>query len=158
MNRSLRIATITLILIAPAAVVQADEAGAQPTGREIMELVDARDDGDHMSQDMQMILIDRNGGQRKRTMRSFGMDQGEDNWSIMFFLDPADVKDTGFLTYDYDDTDKDDDQWLYLPALKKTARCSPSGLQTTCPSFPGLLSSASTFPESTSTTRTLRFM
>jgi hypothetical protein len=32
------------------------------------------------------------------------------------------VKETGFLTYDYDDADKDDDQWLYLPALKKTKR------------------------------------
>ena len=30
--------------------------------------------------------------------------------------------DTGFLTYDYDDPVRDDDQWLYLPALKKTKR------------------------------------
>ena len=27
-----------------------------------------------------------------------------------------------FLTYDYDDASKDDDQWLYLPALKKVKR------------------------------------
>jgi hypothetical protein len=40
----------------------------------------------------------------------------------MFFLDPPDVKDTGFLTYDYDEDERDDDQWLYLPALKKTKR------------------------------------
>jgi len=40
----------------------------------------------------------------------------------MFFLAPADVKDTGFLTFDYDDDSRDDDQWLYLPALKKTKR------------------------------------
>jgi hypothetical protein len=44
----------------------------------------------------------------------------------MFFLSPADVKDTGFLTYDFDDADKDDDQWLYLPALKKTKRIASS--------------------------------
>jgi hypothetical protein len=122
MIRSLRIISLTLLFLAPAALSQSDEAAAPPTGREIMDLVDARDNGDRVSQDMQMILIDKNGGQRKRTMRSFGMDKGEDNWSIMFFLDPADVKDTGFLTYDYDDTEKDDDQWLYLPALKKTKR------------------------------------
>jgi hypothetical protein len=30
--------------------------------------------------------------------------------------------DTGFLTFDYDDPDRDEDQWLYLPALKKTKR------------------------------------
>ena len=39
---------------------------------------------------------------------------------------PADVKDTGFLTYDYDDESRDDDQWLYLPALKKTKRIASS--------------------------------
>jgi hypothetical protein len=120
MIRSLCIALFSLLF---AAVSAADDAAeAPPTGRQIMEWADERDDGDHVTQDMQMILIDKNGGQRKRTMRSYGMDMGEDKWSIMFFLDPADVKDTGFLTYDYDDTDKDDDQWLYLPALKKTKR------------------------------------
>ena len=42
--------------------------------------------------------------------------------SLMFFLSPADIKNTGFLTYDYDASGKDDDQWLYLPALRKTKR------------------------------------
>jgi len=100
---------------------QAEEA-ATPTGREIMDLVDARDDGDLATQDMKMVLIDKNGSQRKRTIRSLRKDVGEDSYSIMFFLDPADVKDTGFLTYDYDEDERDDDQWLYLPALKKTKR------------------------------------
>ena len=36
------------------------------------------------------------------------------------------MKNTGFLTYDYDEHDKDDDQWLYLPALKKSKRISTS--------------------------------
>jgi hypothetical protein len=40
----------------------------------------------------------------------------------MFFLHPADVKNTAFLTCDYDDPNRDDDQWLYLPALGKTKR------------------------------------
>ena len=91
---------------APAASAE----GAALTGRQIMDLADARDDGDRSIQDMKMILIDKNGSQRKRTIRSFRMDVGEDEHSILFFLDPADVKDTGFLTYDYDDPNKDDDQ------------------------------------------------
>ena len=44
----------------------------------------------------------------------------------MFFLEPADVTNTGFLTYDYDDSERDDDQWLYLPALRKSKRISSS--------------------------------
>jgi outer membrane lipoprotein-sorting protein len=54
------------------------------------------------------------------------MDEGKDRKSIMFFQEPADVKGTGFLTWDYDDEDRDDDRWLYLPAMKKTRRISGS--------------------------------
>ncbi len=109
------------LLVVGAAASHAEDV-APMTGREIMELVDARDDGDKSTQDMKMILIDKNGSQRKRTIRTLRQDVGQDTYSLMFFLDPADVKDTGFLTYDYDDDTRDDDQWLYLPALKKTKR------------------------------------
>jgi hypothetical protein len=93
-----------------------------PTGRQIMEWVDDRDDGDNSVSDMEMILTDKRGNERVRKIRSYSKDKGEDTQGIMFFLSPADVKNTGFLTYDYDDPDKDDDQWLFLPALKKTKR------------------------------------
>jgi hypothetical protein len=100
-----------------------DSARAQaPSGREIMERVDARDDGDRLLQDMQMLLTDQNGGTRTRRLRMWRRDVGEDIQTLLFFLTPADVKDTGFLTYDFDDPDRDDDQWLYLPALKKSKR------------------------------------
>jgi len=92
------------------------------SARTIMERVDARDDGDNSTQEMEMILIDKHGDQRVRTLRAFGRDEGRDEYSILFFLSPADVKDTGFLTYDYRDPMRDDDQWLYLPALKRTKR------------------------------------
>ncbi len=97
-----------------------------PKAREIMERVDRRDDGDNETSNLQMILIDKRGKQRVRELRSFRKDKGEDAYSMLFFMSPADVKDTGFLTYDYDDPDRDDDQWLYLPALKKTKRIASS--------------------------------
>jgi outer membrane lipoprotein-sorting protein len=96
------------------------------SAREIMQRVQDRDDGDNGKQDMEMILIDKNGAQRVRQIRSFGKDKGEDELQLMFFISPADVKDTGFLTYDYDAGEKDDDQWLYLPALRKTKRIASS--------------------------------
>jgi outer membrane lipoprotein-sorting protein len=40
--------------------------------------------------------------------------------TVMRFLEPADVKGTGILTFDYDD--RDDDMWLYMPALRKVRR------------------------------------
>lgn len=105
----------------PAAVPPDD-----PKARAIMLRVDQRDDGDNQTSNMQMVLIDKSGNQRVRELRSFTKDKGEDTNSMMFFLSPADVEDTGFLTYDYDDADRDDDQWLYLPALKKTKRIASS--------------------------------
>ncbi len=90
--------------------------------RRIMEKVDLRDDGDRSSAEMSMLLIDRNGGKRTRKLRSFSLDLGEDRYSLMFFLSPSDVRDTGFLSLDYREAGKADDQWLYLPALKKTKR------------------------------------
>ncbi|MDJ0852127.1 MAG: outer membrane lipoprotein-sorting protein, partial [Myxococcota bacterium] len=102
----------SLVAVAAAAALLAPwTAPAESlTGRQVMELVDARDDGDKSTLDLTMVLIDKSGSQRKRTIRSLRMDKGEDTLNIMFFLDPADVKDTGFLTYDYDEYEKDDDQ------------------------------------------------
>ena len=92
------------------------------TAREIMERVEDRDEGNPSIVDVEMTLIDKSGRKRLREIRAFGMDRGEDELQLLFFLSPADLQDTAFLTYDYDESGKDDDQWLYLPALKKTKR------------------------------------
>ncbi len=91
-------------------------------GREIMEKVNARDTGDRSITEMEMILIDKKGNKRVRKLKTFGLEKGKDSLSLMFFLSPADVRNTGFLTFDYDESGKNDDQWLFLPALRKTKR------------------------------------
>ncbi len=96
------------------------------TGREIMEKVDARDDGDNMTANIEMILVDKKDNRRIRKMKTFVKDKEQDTWKMQFFLSPADVKGTGFLTYDYYEGDRDDDQWLYLPELHKTKRIATS--------------------------------
>lgn len=114
------------IAILLAVLVCQATAADDPQARAIMERVDERDDGDNRTADMLMILIDKRGKRRERKIATFTKDKGRDTYRLMFFLHPADVKDTGFLTYDYDDPDKDDDQWLYLPALRKTKRIATS--------------------------------
>ena len=96
------------------------------TALEIMQRVDARDDGDNMTARQEMILIDKNNHRRVREMTIFAKDEGRDTRRLLFFLSPPNVKHTGFLTYDYNSGDKDDDQWLYLPALRKTKRIASS--------------------------------
>jgi len=96
------------------------------TAGEIMEKVDARNDGDNMTANMEMILIDKNDHERVRKIKTLSKDKGKDSLKLMFFMEPADVRDTGFLTYDYYSGEKDDDQWLYLPELHKTKRIASS--------------------------------
>lgn len=96
------------------------------TGRQIMGKVDARDDGDNMTAELVMTLIDKNNHHRVRKMKTFSKDKGDDTLNLFFFTSPADVRDTGFLTYDYYSGEQDDDQWLYLPQLKKVKRIASS--------------------------------
>ncbi|MDQ6998430.1 MAG: outer membrane lipoprotein-sorting protein [Mariprofundus sp.] len=111
--------SLTLLIASPV-------YSAEPTGLEIMQQVDARDDGDDLIQHMKQRLIDRRGNIREREMVSFRKDYGRDSKSITYFLAPSNIRDTALLTWDYDGIAKDDDQWLYLPALKKVRRISSS--------------------------------
>ena len=71
---------------------------------------------------MTMTLINANGQTKIRKLQSRTLElQGGDK-SLMEFLSPADVKGTKFLNYEH--AKKDDDQWLYLPALKRVKRIS----------------------------------
>jgi Outer membrane lipoprotein-sorting protein len=96
------------------------------TGQEIAQKVHDRDEGDNSTSNMKMTLIDKNKKKRVRDLKTYTKDKGEDKLKLMFFLTPADVRNTGFLTYDYEDSDKDDDQWLYLPELRKVKRIASS--------------------------------
>ncbi len=100
----------------------------QLSGREIMQKVKNRADGDTRYATIEMTLVQKSGHKRVRKLESWGMDIGKDTKKIMFFTYPGDVKGTGFLTWDYDDTDKVDDKWLYLPAMKRTRRISVKSL------------------------------
>lgn len=122
MRWALMMSIIVALMAGGVSQAAADDAKA----RKIMEKVKARDDGDNGTGDMEMVLIDKNNNQRLRQIKTYSKDKGEDTLRLMFFAHPADVKDTGFLTIDYDDSDRDDDQWLYLPALHKTKRIASS--------------------------------
>ncbi len=69
---------------------------------------------------MQMKLINARGQEKVRTMSMKVLEGESEDKSLMEFLTPADVKGTKFLNYEH--VDKDDDQWLYLPALKRVKR------------------------------------
>lgn len=94
------------------------------TAEQVVQKVEDRYTGDTSITDMTMILIDRKGNQRVRQIKGYTKEYGKDTKSISFFMSPADVKNTAFLSYDWDNADKEDDNWLYLPALRKVKRIS----------------------------------
>ena len=69
---------------------------------------------------MQMHLINAAGQEKIRTMNMKVLEGKTEDKSLMEFLTPADVRGTKFLNYEH--VDRDDDQWLYLPALKRVKR------------------------------------
>ncbi len=69
---------------------------------------------------MQMTLINAAKQEKVRIMKMKVLEGEDEDKSLMEFLSPADVKGTKFLSYEH--IDKDDDQWLYLPALKRVKR------------------------------------
>lgn len=97
-----------------------------PEARKIMRMVEDLDDGNNQTAEMEMILIDKTNHRRVRKIASFAKNKGEDKYRLMFFQHPAKVRDSAFLTYDYKASQKDDDQWLFLPALGKTKRIATS--------------------------------
>lgn len=111
-----------LSLVAGPAV--ADEAAGK--GLAIAVEANRRDQGFGDSQStLQMILRNKHGDQTTRQMRSRALEvPGDGDKSLIIFNDPADVKGTAFLSFSHK-TD-DDDQWLYLPALKRVKRISSS--------------------------------
>lgn len=116
--------TIKFIVAATFLMVAGINANAQLTGTQIIEKVYNRASGDDQSSTLTMTLTNYSGQTRVRTIQQFSKDLGDTEKSIMFFQTPADVKNTSFMNWSYDDDNMADDQWIYLPALKKVKRIS----------------------------------
>ncbi len=94
--------------------------------RIIMDTVENRDQGDQVKSLMIMRIFDAQNRERTRHVTSWSKDFAEGKKRLMIFSSPADVKNTGLLTIDYNQKGKSDDQWLYLPSLRKSTRISSS--------------------------------
>lgn len=96
-------------------------ATPEDKGLEIAKKVDKANEGfSGESSTMEMILINAQGDQVTRKMDSRIMERAGGDRSLITFKWPADVKNTRMLTWTY--ADKTDDQWLFLPALKRVKR------------------------------------
>ena len=95
-----------------------------PDGDVVAQRINARDEGAQMSRRMTMVLTDRTGKERIRETRSYRSYIEGQKRTAIYFESPNNLKGTAFLTYDHLAADREDDNWLYLPALRKTRRIS----------------------------------
>ncbi|MEM7051563.1 MAG: outer membrane lipoprotein-sorting protein [Acidobacteriota bacterium] len=111
----------TLFVLSPLAAQSAAERGL-----EIAREAELRDTGfGDFKADLRMVLRNRQGQESTRSLRTRVLEQENDgDKSLVIFDHPRDVKGTAFLTFSH--TTGNDDQWLYLPALKRVKRISSS--------------------------------
>jgi outer membrane lipoprotein-sorting protein len=116
--------TMKFLITVAIFIIASMNANAQLTGREIVKKAYNLPSGDDQTSQLTMTLINKSGQTRVRKIQQYTKDFGDVEKSIMFFMSPADVKNTSFMNWSYDDENKEDDQWIYLPALKKVKRIS----------------------------------
>lgn len=117
-NNRLSVLALTLALSLPAT------AQDQMTADEIIAQVNAREDGAYLTREFTFELTNRNGKTRSQQATAYRRYFGDEKRTVIFYTEPARVRGTGFLTFDYASPAATDDQWLYLPALRKVRRIS----------------------------------
>jgi outer membrane lipoprotein-sorting protein len=97
---------------------------AEEKGLRISTEVEARDTGWKDEQmNMKMILTNRHGEESGRDVMLKMLEvKGDGDKSISVFRSPRDIKGTALLSHSH--KVGSDDQWLYLPALKRVKRIS----------------------------------
>ncbi len=116
----------TLLFLINLSVVQA--SAEEEKGLAIAQEIDHRNQGygDTFAHQT-MILMDENGGENIREMDIKMLEvttPNEGDKSLVTFSKPRDVQGTVLLTYAH--VTVPDEQWLFLPALKRTKRISSS--------------------------------
>ncbi|MDX1737162.1 MAG: outer membrane lipoprotein-sorting protein [Alphaproteobacteria bacterium] len=117
---------LALGLIVAIAPFSAQANDAETKGLAIATEWDKRDTGFGDSEaEMEMVLVNRHGEKSAREMRQKVFEIADPdigNKSMTIFDKPRDVKGTAFLSFAK--ILEPDDQWLYLPALKRVKRIS----------------------------------
>ena len=104
----------------------ASSLAAEYSAEEVMRRVDEREAGDSSVSDITLVLIDRRERQRIRNLKLYSKNYGEDTKTLSLFESPADIRGTAYLNFDWNDSLRDDDSWLYLPALQRVKRLASS--------------------------------
>ncbi|NVK22275.1 MAG: outer membrane lipoprotein-sorting protein [Kangiellaceae bacterium] len=116
------VAALSMLVLAPLANAETPEE----KGLAIAKEAKARNTGWGDSQaQMEMILSNKAGRETTRKVRVKSLEvEGDGDKGLSIFDEPRDVQGTAFLSYSH--IEGNDDQWLFLPAIKRVKRISSS--------------------------------
>ncbi len=128
-RRSGRVPSLAVVLALACScvpVVLAEEETPEEKGLRIAREASARNDGfEDFTAGLTMVLRDRHGRESIRKMRFKVLEvRGDGDKSLFVFDEPRDVRGTALLTHAHINTQ--DEQWLFLPALKRVKRINAS--------------------------------
>jgi outer membrane lipoprotein-sorting protein len=105
------------------AAIATQGASTDDKGRSIIRKVIEQDDGfGDFRSDVEMIIVDDDGGKRVRKMRVSDLEIAGGGEKRLFVFDfPNDVKGTAVLSHT---RSTDEKQWIFLPAFKRVKRIS----------------------------------
>jgi len=122
----MKFTSVSLLALLAVSSLPALAIASPEKGLEIAIAADNRDKGfGDTTADMTMTLTDKYGQSTSRAIRNRtleGNDEGDK--SIVIFDSPGDVRGTAFLSHTK--KTETDDQWLFLPALKRVKRIASS--------------------------------
>jgi outer membrane lipoprotein-sorting protein len=113
------------VALASLAALLAAPVAAQ-TGLDVMKEQAKRSQTKSEEARVELTIIDPSGKEKKRELMTVAQRDEKGLARLMLkFLSPADIRNTGLLTWEQPG-DQDDDQWLFLPATKRTQRIASS--------------------------------
>ena len=117
------------VLMTAAALAHAQDL----TGLEIIKKAHEVPEPKSSSVTATLVIHSKKGNEKTRQVIMKSKDYGDVTKEVIVFTSPRDVAGVGYLMFDYpeaeDGSKKDGENWLYMPAMKKTKRIAASGTE-----------------------------
>ena len=124
-QRASRAAVIVAAVIGGLLVASQADA-ADDDGLEIARKVAARSEGKAATRIVQITLTNRRGKKKERRAILLSSVADDVRFTRITYTAPKGIRDTAFLSHDFDDPSRSDNSWLYMPALRKERRVPAS--------------------------------
>ncbi len=133
-KHSMRLLTALVGLWALAGAAQAADANDVPDVQTIVSKANivAYYQGDDGKAKVHMTITDKRGQKREREFIILrkNITKGGDQDYFVYFLRPADVRRMTYMVHKHVALDKDDDRWLYMPAIDRVNRIAAGDKRT----------------------------